>query len=611
MALQRKIILIFSFLFCALFGATALAEEKITNFVTNTYINSNGSADVIEKITVHTEQKELKHGLVRWMPVYFRDAQNNRYKIHYFFFKPLVNGLPAAFHMHYGAGSLAYYLGSQNALLPSGTYTYTLHYRIENAITYATHNDQFYWNVTGNFWKFPIENVDATIYLPKGVTTFDFSGYTGRASDRGRDFFVSKTQSNTAINFITTRTLQPGEGLTIALEWPKGFVTRPGWRNKMAGQFGYNNGNSFAVFFTLLLLVYYLWLWYREAHKPVPGMTISLYQPPQDLSPAVMRFIVRMNIDIKTLTVAIISMAIKGFLTIEKDNSDAFTLHKQSASGDELSLAEKAVAAKLFSKADFLTIAPARRVKLTAALKKLKKTLHNELDKIYFVTHAAYLLPGILLSVLAIISIAYATHDFQDVLVLGCILLFALTYLSNRLPAMSELISDFARAPTYKNAMNMLVGSFVIGVIVLLAGVMINPLTDVLSLSGFILLGLLIYLNILFYNLLRVRAPTSRKLIDQIDGFKQFLSMTEKERVKKTNLPEKSPALYEEYLAYAAALDVENSWALQFAPLFVTAEKDQASHPLWYTANPAAFVTDLNTAIATSIYSGPADRRRR
>jgi len=610
MALPRKILLIFSLLFCTLHGVSAFAEEKITNFVTNTNINSDGSADVTEKITVQTEQQELKHGLVRWMPVYFRDAHNNHYKIRYFFFPPLVNGLPAAFHMSYGQGSTAFFVGSQNALLPPGTYIYTLHYRVLNAITYALNNDQFYWNITGNFWKVPIENVDATIYLPKGVTTFDFSGYTGRGNTRGRDFFVSKTQTNTAINFVTTRTLLPGEGLTIALAWPKGFVAKPGWRDKIAGQFIYHNGNGFAVFFTILLLGYYLWLWFREAHKPLSGASVSLFQPPQGLSPTVMRFVIKMNVDIKTLSIAIISMAVKGFLTIEHKN-DVFTLQKQTAADVELSLAENAVATKLFSKADFFTIEPARRVKLTAALKKLKRTLREEFEKIYFVTHAAYLLPGILLSMLAIISIAYATNDFQDVLVLGCILLFALTYLSNRLVAMSELIADFARAPTSRNGMNMLVGSLLIGLIVLLAGVMIKPLTDVLSLSGFILLSLLLYLNILFYNLLRARAPTGRKLLSQIEGFKQFLSMTGKQRLKKINQPEMTPELYKKYLAYAVALDVENSWALQFAPLFVAAEKADVSPPLWYTANPATLVTDLTASLATSIYSGPADRRQR
>jgi len=53
--------------------------------------------------------------------------------------------------------------------------------------------------------------------------------------------------------------------------------------------------------------------------------------------------------------------------------------------------------------------------------------------------------------------------------------------------------------------------------------------------------------------------------MDQIEGFTMYLSVAEKERLELLHPPEKTPELFEKYLPYAFALDVENEWSEQFA----------------------------------------------
>ena len=71
-------------------------------------------------------------------------------------------------------------------------------------------------------------------------------------------------------------------------------------------------------------------------------------------------------------------------------------------------------------------------------------------------------------------------------------------------------------------------------------------------------------------------APTKRgrAIMDRIAGFEQYLSITEEERFEALHPPEKTPELFERYLPYAIALDVENSWAHRFSGVLAAAAAD-------------------------------------
>lgn len=78
-------------------------------------------------------------------------------------------------------------------------------------------------------------------------------------------------------------------------------------------------------------------------------------------------------------------------------------------------------------------------------------------------------------------------------------------------------------------------------------------------------------------------------------GFKEFLSVTDKERFAFHNVPEKSPELFMQYLPYAIALGVEKEWAQVFEGITIP-------NPDWYESSAGlhafsatAFTTDLST----------------
>lgn len=95
---------------------------------------------------------------------------------------------------------------------------------------------------------------------------------------------------------------------------------------------------------------------------------------------------------------------------------------------------------------------------------------------------------------------------------------------------------------------------------------------------------------------------------EQVHGFKWFLSVTEEERLKFHNAPEKKPEQFEKFLPYAMVLGVEKEWAKQFAGMYIP-------EPSWYQGgNVTAFnaiifasvLSDMNSKMNSTLASRPS-----
>ena len=85
---------------------------------------------------------------------------------------------------------------------------------------------------------------------------------------------------------------------------------------------------------------------------------------------------------------------------------------------------------------------------------------------------------------------------------------------------------------------------------------------------------------------MRALTKEGRKLMDEIEGFEMFLTVTENNRLNILNSPEKTPHLFEKYLPYAVALGVEHKWADQFSKMFKSiTESGNEYRPHWYVGS--------------------------
>ncbi|MHA1544028.1 MAG: DUF2207 family protein, partial [Alphaproteobacteria bacterium] len=93
---------------------------------------------------------------------------------------------------------------------------------------------------------------------------------------------------------------------------------------------------------------------------------------------------------------------------------------------------------------------------------------------------------------------------------------------------------------------------------------------------------LILVVNILFYNLLEKPTLEGRRLLDEIEGFKKYLSVAEKDRLE-FHTGEITPEVFEKFLPFAIALGVENKWGKAFERSMVMAGNDPGVYaPVWY-----------------------------
>ena len=94
---------------------------------------------------------------------------------------------------------------------------------------------------------------------------------------------------------------------------------------------------------------------------------------------------------------------------------------------------------------------------------------------------------------------------------------------------------------------------------------------------------LAIGINVLFYQLLKASTRAGRKMLDELEGFQLYLEMAEKDEMNLRNPPEKTPELFEKFLPYALALNVEQRWAERFSGVFASLGEGRSRyHPTWY-----------------------------
>ena len=108
-----------------------------------------------------------------------------------------------------------------------------------------------------------------------------------------------------------------------------------------------------------------------------------------------------------------------------------------------------------------------------------------------------------------------------------------------------------------------------------------------------------------------IDAPTKegRGVLDRIAGFKQYLSITERERLDRMNPPQDTPEIFERFLPYAIALGVENRWADRFAGVLAAAAAQGRQGFVWYSGNhspwdnPGRFASDVGSSLSNAISS--------
>lgn len=583
-------------------------HEQISTFDSTINVHTDASITITEKITVFANGKIIKRGLVRMLPKSYRDSYGINHHTVYHLISVELNGQKTPYHIKESRSKFSIYVGAKNIRLNPGWYEYTFKYQVNDAINFLKDADELYWNITGNEWALPINSASATIMLPTGADITHYRGYTGKKGSKGENYSVQQI-SPTSIEFQTTQPLPVRNGLTIAVAWPKGIITEPSFMQRMNNRLELNAGSYIVIEITFITLLYFLFVWNLYGRDPKKGTIFPRFTPPENVRPAQARFLMRMGFDMKSATSYLIWLATGGYIHIE--NTDrTFKLTKLNKNTSALDAEDNALLNTLFASKDSIELKSANRNEFIKFQRRLKTQLAKYNNGRYFHNNTKFLIPGILLFVLSAISAIFFASNIVEAA-------FAIVWLSGWTAGTFYLLyqawilfNSAWQAPSITTlfgalAMCAFCIPFTIGEII-----GITLLSQFIPIFTIPFLFLTMALNVIFYVLMKQPTADGRKLMDEIEGFKMFLSTTDRYRLKDYTPPEITEELYEKYLAYAIALDVENNWGEQFNHQLIAAGKaPNTYHPTWYSgknwssSSPAAFGTILAAGLSSSLSS--------
>lgn len=586
----------------------AQAQERILSFISDVTVLANGDLDVTETITIHAEGSQFRRGIFRDFPTsYRRRSDGTNVIVGFEVISVTRNGRPEPYRTESYSNGVRTRIGSADVFIPRGQHTYAIRYRTTRQIGFFEKFDELYWNATGNGWAFTIESAEARITLPAGAQIGQNALYTGPQGANGKDAQVVEQTANRIV-WRTTRRLPPFNGLTVAVAWQKGIVAPPSG----ARQAVYFLQDNLPILAALIGVIgigfYYLSAWSRVGRDPPAGTIIPLFAPPNDMSPAGVRYVDQMSFDNRAFTAAIVDLGVKGHIRI--DETPSFSQISKRAGGEPLKLAENEMHSQLFAGGSPVALAQANHKIVGGAKTALENRLSAQYNGVLFNNNYGWSALGFLLALIAIGTMIFAivsTKAGDEVAagVMGILIPCGLL-----LVACGVTMAGFT---SHKRWNGWTITGSILWLLIAAGG-----LAFIYSLGGGVNLNLMIpalasylILSLALFGFYLLKAPSreGQQIRDQIAGFREYLGVAEEDRLNFMHPPKKTPELFEKFLPYAIALDVENEWGKKFAGVLAAAAAAGAAGYAWYhgkrdwSRDPAGFSSHLGSAVASAISS--------
>jgi len=580
------------------------AVERILQFVSDAVVERSGELVVTETIRVEAEGREIRRGILRDFPTRYTARDGASVEVEFHVESVARDGAPETFVTEPMSNGVRVRIGNADRLLANGQHTYVIRYRTNRQIGFFPNYDELYWNATGTGWTFAIDEAEARITLPEPVRFLQAAFYTGPQGAQGRDAMVAEQQPGRIV-FRTTRPLPPKNGLTVAAAWQKGVVEPPTASQRAGWWLSDNLAVPIAIGGLALVLGFYLYAWLRVGRDPPRGTIIPLFSPPDGMSAAAVRYVEREGFDPRCFTAAIIDLGVNGHVKLSGTGKS--TVIERRDGGKPLSAPERTMESRLFASKPSLVLEQANHEPLGKAKSALQQGLADAyLGKLFRNNYGWSVLGAIaaILLVAAVVVSVAVTHgeDQATILIVSMILPVPFIMFGAAIAYAGWRGEQLGRISLIAGIVLMVVPP-AIGLIVMLADgrgwVDLAPAAAPYVLASFVGLA---------FRWLQAPTVAGRKVMDQIEGFRMYLGVAEEDRLNALNPPEKTPELFERFLPYAVALDVENRWAERFASVLATAGAGAAVGS-WYAGHddwrndPAALADYLGGSLSQTIAS--------
>jgi len=538
--------------------APAQEREEILSYDVLVDVRPGGSMLVTEEITVRALGNEIRRGIYRDVPTSFpRWSRLGRIEAPFEVRRVLRDGRPEPYIVTsiggpIGRGGVRVRIGDENVLLDPGVYAYTIEYATDRWVRFSADEDQLFWNATGNGWSFPIEAASARVRVEELATTPTLEAWTGAEGSTEQSATLGWDGFEREATFAATRPLRAGEGLTVRITFPSGYLTPPSEEQRSAWFALDWGGYLESGWVVLLVLALYLLMWRTVGVDPAPGAARLRPEPPDGFSPAAIGFLVERGYEVNQLAAALVSMAMKGAVRIER-SGDAWTLYKEDADA-QLAPEERKVFDALLGSRRSIHLVRSNHQALRSAIRGLKRTLSRRLERAYFVNNRGWFATGLLVSVagLGVLAWRWRFGLESGAWFLGVWLTFWTLGVATLVTRIWQTAREARKQPVLWVGAGFLALFSLpfVGAEVFVAGWLMTMVPSHLVLAVFAVAAT----NVLFYHLLERPTLRGRGVLDQIEGFRAYLEGSRPG-------PDAGAERFEGFLPHAIALGIEERWA--------------------------------------------------
>jgi uncharacterized membrane protein len=542
-----------------LFTAPAYADVNsftITKFNSDQTLTNDDPQGVLHIVeTIDVVFTDNNHGILRAIPAKY---QGNTLKFH---LNSITSnsGAPTSVSTYGENGNTVLKIGDPNKTV-TGAQSYTIDYTLNNVITFYDDHDELYWDVNGDQWDQPVNEVTMQLHLPSGLTLSAdqpkcFAGAYGLTEGN------CVIQTNGASEITATATeLSARQTLTYVSGFTKGYFQSQTTSEKIKDNLNILVGAAVGLIgLPLIALVTgFSWWWRRGRDAPGKGVIVPQYEPPKDITPLSAGLIANFTSSNRDITAMIIDLARRGYLKIHETRKDRLLLKDKVTYSLELAKNDTAELSNYES--DLIdALFPGKQMGEKKDLGTYNKSLYT-----------------------------YQTD------------------LKKKLDAELKAAGYFTKNP-FKISRKVWLPAGGIVLVSLIVGLVVHEIP--LIIVGLVVAGLIMGI---FISWMPARTPAGVAVKEHLEGLKLYMNTVDKERLEKLESPNAAYAsgageptrtveLFEKLLPYAIVLGVEEGWAKQFAHLYTTP-------PSWYDGtsnnfNSIYFASALNSGLGSSLNS--------
>ncbi|MFM2374486.1 MAG: hypothetical protein RLZZ234_481 [Candidatus Parcubacteria bacterium] len=521
---------------CAVFYAPVFvsASEIIDSFESDITVSKDSYVTVVETIS-YDFGEDARHGIFRDIPSTHPELASTWYKERYIdteVTSVVRNDTTEKFEVTKKREGVHVRIGDPDSTI-TGKQVYKITYTLHGALSHPVQlPPELYMNVNGAAWEVPARVVRATLHADADMFSTQRTCYKGIVGS-GSSCTI-RTNEDGSVTFEATN-LAPRETVTFAQAFRDGSVVA-----KRAERLRLDLLSLIASAVWLCGLSWFTYS-YRTEHKQ-NRTVVAEYEPYPGILPMQMGVLKDGSLDPKDISAGIVYLAEQGYLTIKRTERKVFFV---------------------FEVTDY---------ELTLVRRPADVVWQSELLQLMFDEH-------LVAGAVTTLSELKSNHTKQA---------------SNHTVIQSleaSIIEDLKKNDFYQTPLGgvsrfqkVVWGATALSFFGLFFGGMQSLAYVVMVVTLVISSGLVSFLS-------RRLTVKGYEALRYLHGFKEYLSVAEKDRIDFHNAPERKPEQFLAFLPYAIAFGVEKKWADAFKDITIPT-------PSWYDGGSAGFVAaDLSSSL--------------